>query len=60
MGIGGSRIGYAIDSSGYGNNGLIRNSPIVIQEASPRYEASTRFNGTSDCIYLPEFYLGNE
>lgn len=53
-------LGIVKDSSGYNNDGLIKNPPSIIVADSPRYEASTKFNGTSDCIYLPEFYLGNE
>ena len=35
------------DSSGFGNNGVVRNqSSISIERDSPRYEVSTVFNGT--------------
>ena len=37
MGVGGSRTGYVIDSSGYNHNGTLTNSPIL-ENGSPRYE----------------------
>ena len=41
-----------IDSSGYGNDGLIYDSLTISPETS-RHSASTFFNGTSACIKVP-------
>jgi hypothetical protein len=61
MGVGGSRTGYVIDSSGYEHNGTIINSPTVItnSEKNGRYLANTNFNVNTDSVTIsPCFSVG--
>lgn len=52
MGIGGIRDAKVVDSSGYGNNGVI-NGNLIINNNTSKYSSSTFFDGNTAAIKIP-------